>query len=240
MNIPTVVKITFSDYENKLKKTFDHIKIDVYRGHLEEKFYLVQSTGKTIYIEDTQNPKSYLPLNEEDFLNCEEEFFEEIPAVMKDYRNKKIVSEIIMPIIYINSGTEATPLGYVHIQSYSRKINEDDLMNAKMLTFEMIDRIRESHTIRHNQKVDILNISPDGLRIKITDNDLKMQMPHISGFNMDIVFKLQSPINVSVLIRNFIKDSFGNLTMGIEIEGFRKGDKQRYLDNLYSLSRPTR
>jgi RNase P/RNase MRP subunit p29 len=240
MNIPTVVKITFSDYENKLKKKFDHIKIDVYREKLDEKFYLVRSTGKTIYIRNTQDPSSYKPLDIEDYLDCEEEFFDDIPTVIKNYKNKKIVSEIIMPIIYVNNGTEAAPLGFVHIISNSKPIEMDDLMTAKMLTFEMIDRIRESHTIRHSQKVEILNISSEGLRVKITDPDLINQMPHIAGFSMDIVFKLQSPINVAVLIRNLMKDPTGVLILGLEIEGFRKGDKQRFLDNLYSLSRPSR
>jgi hypothetical protein len=57
---------------------------------------------------------------------------------------------------------------------------------------------------------------------------------------MDIVFKMQTPINVSVIIRNILRDSTGILSIGLEIDGFRQGDKERYLDNLFTLSRPTK
>ena len=239
-NIPTFVKITFSDYENKLLKKFDKIKIDIFRPENEEKFHLVQSTGKAIYIHDTQDPKSYIPYSEEEFLNCEEEFFDDIPTTMKDYKQKKIISEVIMPIIILNSLDEASPIGYVQLQSHSKKIEFEDLMDAKMLTFEMIDRIRESNTSVHKHKVEILNISAEGLRIKILDPELKQQVPHVAGFNMDIVFKMQTPINVSIIIRNILRDSTGILSIGLEIDGFRHGDKERYLDNLFTLSRPTK
>jgi hypothetical protein len=240
MNIPTFIKITFSDYENKLLKKFDKIKIDIFRPSNEEKFHLVQSTGKAIFIKDTQDPKSYLPFSDSEFLNCEEEFFEEIVDVIKDYKQKKITSEIIMPIIILNGLEDVSPIGYVHIQSHTKKIEFEDLMEAKMLTFEMIDRIRESNTMLYKQKVEILNISAEGIRIKLIDLDIKQQIQHVGGFNMDIVFKMQPPINVSVIIRNIIKDPSGNHYIGLEIDGFRQSDKERYLDNLFALSRPTK
>lgn len=240
MNIPTFVKITFSDYENKLLKKFDKIKIDIFRPDNEEKFHLVQSTGKAIYIQNTQDPKSYLPFSDDEFLNCEEEFFDDIPSVMSDYKQKKIFSEVIMPIIILNGLDEANPIGYVQIQTNSKKIEFEDLMDAKMLTFEMIDRIRESNTSLHKQKVEIINLSAEGVRVKIFDAELKQQVPHVAGFNMDIVFKMQTPINVSVIIRNILRDPTGHLSIGLEIDGFRQGDKERYLDNLFALSRPTK
>ena len=109
-----------------------------------------------------------------------------------------------------------------------------------MLTFEMIDRIRESNTMLYKQKVEVLNISAEGIRIKLIDLDIKQQIQHVGGFNMDIVFKMQPPINVSVIIRNIIKDPSGNHYIGLEIDGFRQSDKERYLDNLFALSRPTK
>ncbi|NBU97464.1 MAG: DUF1577 domain-containing protein [Spirochaetia bacterium] len=240
MNIPTFIKITFSDYENKLLKKFDKIKIDIFRPANEEKFHLVQSTGKAIFIKDTQDPKSYLPFNEEEFLNCEEEFFEDIEDVIKEYKQKKITSEIIMPIIILNGLEDVSPIGYVHIQSHTKKIEFEDLMEAKMLTFEMIDRIRESNTMLYKQKVEVLNISAEGIRIKLVEPEIKQQIQHVGGFNMDIIFKMQTPINVSVIIRNILKDSSGNHYIGLEIDGFRQSDKERYLDNIFALSRPTK
>ncbi len=239
-SVPTFVKITFSDYQNKLSGKFDHIEIDTFRPGLPEKFYLVKSTGKSIYIRDTQDLKSYKSADEEEFLDCTEEFLDDLTDVMKDYRNKKIAAEIIMPVIYLNSTNQAIPIGYVLIQSYTKKIEFDDLMEAKILCFDMIERIRESNTLVYSLKAEIINLSQDGLRIKVTDPELKNQIPVIHGFTMDIVFKMQSPVNVIVLVRNTIRDDNGDIQVGLEIEGFRKGDKERYLDNYSNLARPAR
>ncbi|HMZ59604.1 MAG TPA: DUF1577 domain-containing protein, partial [Leptospiraceae bacterium] len=239
-SVPTFVKITFSDYQNKLSGKFDHIEIDTFKPGLPEKFYLVKSTGKSIYISDTQDLKSYRSTDEEEFLDCTEEFLDDLTDVMKDYRNKKIAAEIIMPVIYLNSTNQAIPIGYVLIQSYTKKIEFDDLMEAKILCFDMIERIRESNTLVYTQRAEIVNLSQDGLRIKITDPELKTQIPVIHGFTMDIVFKMQSPVNVIVLVRNTIRDTNGDIQVGLEIEGFRKGDKERYLDNYSNLARPAK
>ncbi|MDX1959046.1 MAG: DUF1577 domain-containing protein [Leptospiraceae bacterium] len=233
--VPAYVKITFNDYENRLLKKFDKIHIDFFRPGLDEKFFLVKSTCKTIYIRNTQDPKSYSTNNEEDFINCEEEFLDDIDDMIKDFRNKKIISEIIMPVIYINSGGDVTSIGYVQIHSTTKFIEFDDLMAAKLLTFEMVDRIRDSNTLVYTQKAEIINLSPDGLKLKLSDRELKQQIPHVKGFTMDIVFKMQSPINVSVLVRNISKQLNDDLHVGLEIDGFRVGDKARFKDNFEDL-----
>jgi hypothetical protein len=57
---------------------------------------------------------------------------------------------------------------------------------------------------------------------------------------MDIVFKMQTPIQVSVLVRNLAKSPEGDLLVGLEIDGFRKGDKERYLEFLHGFMRLAR
>jgi hypothetical protein len=239
-NIPAFVKITFEDYENRLRKNFDSIKIDVFKNGMSEKFFLSKHSGKTFYIRNTQQIQSYKMDNDEEFLNCEEEFLDDIQEMISTYRNEKIISEVIMPIIYINSSGDGSAIGYVHIQSKSRPIEYDEVMQIKLLTLEMVDRIRESNTLVYTQKAQILNFSMDGLKVRISDKDLQEQIQIINGFTMDIVFKKQMPINVSVLVRNIVRDSNGDLLVGMEIDGFRKGDKERFAHNLKILSTPMR
>ncbi|MCX7999546.1 MAG: DUF1577 domain-containing protein, partial [Leptospiraceae bacterium] len=151
-----------------------------------------------------------------------------------------IISEMIMPIIFINPTIEGLVIGYIHIQGKTKYIEPDQVMDVKILCFELIDRIRESFTLSYPHKVEVMNLSEDGLRIKVFDKDLIEQIRITEGFTMDIVFKMQAPIQTSVLIRNTSKTPDGGLGVGLQIEGFRKGDKERYLENIRILTRPSR
>lgn len=226
--IPTYIKISFNDYENRLKNKFDYLKIDIFKSDLDERFQLVKETGKTLFVSNAQDIKSYGSLADEDFLNLEDEYHTEINQLINFYKTKKIVSEVIMPVIYVNLYNEATPFGYVHIQSRTKPIDYDQVMEIKILTFEMIDRIRESNFILNTEKYPILDLSKDGLKIKITDRELKQNLPHVSGFNCDIFFKMQSSINVLCEIRFLGSDQHSDMILGLLIRGFRDGDKEKF------------
>jgi hypothetical protein len=240
LNVPTFVKITFQDYEKRLMQKFDSIKIGVFSPGMEEKFFTVKHTGKTFYVRNTLDHESYVTDNPEEFVDFDEDILEEPKSFMSKYKFEKIVSEVIMPIIYLNSDGDGVAIGYIHIQSKKKFIESEDVMETKILCFEMIDRIRESFTIVYTNKAEIENISMEGLRVKITEPELVTQIPILSGFTMDIVFRMQSPIQVSVHVRNVVKTQQGELLVGLEIDGFRKGDKPRFMDNLRALTRPSK
>ncbi|MBP9886073.1 MAG: DUF1577 domain-containing protein [Leptospiraceae bacterium] len=226
--IPTYMKINFTDYENRLKKNFDYIKIDIFKHDLDERFQIVRESGKTLFVANTQDKKSYGALASDDFIDLDEEYHTEINQLVTMYKTKGIISEIIMPVIYVNPFNEAIPFGYVNIQSRSKPIEFDQVMEIKILTFEMIDRIRESNFILNTGKYRILDLSRDGLKIKITDRELKQNLPHVSGFNCDIFFKMQSAINVQCEIRYLGKDQHDEMILGLLITGFREGDKEKF------------
>jgi hypothetical protein len=233
ITVPTFIKINFTDYEAKLRDKFDFIKIDIFRPELETRFDIVKQTGKTLYIPNTQDKKSYDSISEDDFINVNEEFFGEVDKLKTLYKLRGIVSEVIMPVIYVSPYNEAIPFGYVHIQSKGKHIDQDQVMDVKILTFEMIDRIRESNFILNTGKYQILDMSPGGMRIRITDKELKNNLPHISMFNCDIFFRMQSAINVKCQIRFLGKDN-EDLILGLQFVGFREGDKDKYSKS-YSL-----
>jgi Protein of unknown function (DUF1577) len=226
--IPTYMRINFTDYENRLKKQFDYIKIDIFKHDLDERFQVVRESGKTLFVANTQDRRSYTTLAEDDFINLEDEYHTEINQLVNMYKTKKIVSEIIMPVIYVNNQNIATPFGYVHIQSRSKPIDQDQVMEIKILTFEMIDRIRESNFILNTGKYRILDLSRDGLKIKITDRELKQNLPHVSSFNCDVFFKMQSAINILCEIRYIGKNQEDDMILGLLITGFREGDKEKF------------
>ena len=234
--IPTYVKINFSDYESKLRHKFDYIEVDVFHPGQDERFLIVRKICKTLYIENTQKEESYHAVDD-DFVDYSEELLGDVNKAMFEYKKNKIISEVIMPVIYLNPSNEASPIGYVHIQSKTKPIPYDLLMEAKALTFEMIDRIRESNTLTNTKRFPILDMSAGGVRILISDKDLIEQLPHQLGFSFDIYYKLQSPMTMYGLIRYVSKDKKGNLILGISISGSSNtsADRERYLANLDSL-----
>jgi hypothetical protein len=61
-SIPTTVKVSFADYERKLKGSNDFVKIDVYgaRGTVLDE---IRKTNRTLFVPDTQDPACYKALS---------------------------------------------------------------------------------------------------------------------------------------------------------------------------------
>ncbi|MBE7410698.1 MAG: DUF1577 domain-containing protein [Leptospiraceae bacterium] len=239
-NIPTFVKVNFADYETKLKASCDIVKVDVFSG-VDEKLNLVRRSGKTIFIENTSDKDSYKALND-DFIDYAEELDDEISQVINDYKAKKIVSEMIVPVIYVNHDQVAIPIGYIQMQSKSTPFDLGKVMEIKTLTFEMVDRIRESNTSINTEKFPVTDLSSGGLKVKIDNKELINELPKHAGFTFDIFFKMQSPLTTFGLIRSVSKDIDGNIYLGIALMGnsARQGEKKRFLDNLNALKNTIR
>ena len=236
-NIPTFVKVNFSEYENKLKHGPDYIKVDVFKGS-EDHLNLVRTTGRTLFVEDTQNPESYKALTD-DFIDYAEELGDELKTQMTRFKNKKIVSEMIVPIIYISHNEIGIPIGYIHMQGKSGKFDLGKVMEVKTLAFEMVDRIRESNTMVNSKKFPVLDLSSGGIRVRIDDPELVNELPRHAGFTFDLFFKMQSPLTVNGLTRSVTRDKDNNLYMGIAIAGSssRQGERKRFLENLNLLKK---
>ncbi|AAN49184.1 conserved hypothetical protein [Leptospira interrogans serovar Lai str. 56601] len=227
-NIPTSVKVNFADYETKLKSKYDFLKVDVF-GTIGDKFDLVKKTRKILYISNTQKEQSYAAYNQEDFIDYAAELGDEedVHKRIIEYANQKIKSELIVPVIYLSHEEQAIPIGFVHAQNRSREIDILEVMEIKTLTFEMVDRIRESNTILVKERFPIVNISTGGLKVKINHPDLNQDFIKRAGFTFDIFFKMQAPLTAFGVIRSVTKDTEGNLYVGLSIEGnsYRPGER---------------
>ncbi|MDZ4727496.1 MAG: DUF1577 domain-containing protein [Leptospira sp.] len=240
-HIPTAVKVNFQDYETKLKDKCDFIKISTFSSNDEEKVRTVKKTKKNLLIEDAQNPASYQVAPNEDFINFAEEVDAEIPKEINQFRNQKIVSELIIPILYLNDEDESIPIGYIQMQSKSEKFDMIRAMETKTIAFEMVDRIRNSNMIKSDGKYPVLDISEGGLKVKIDHPDLMSTLPKLSGFHFDIFFKMQAPLTAFGQIKSIQKDEEGHLTVGLALAGHssRIGEKKRFLENVDALRKNT-
>lgn len=238
-NVPTSVKVHFIEYEKRLKGMADEVNVSVFNNP-DDKLDLVKKSGKILWIENTQDLLSYMPMDGEGFINYRDHLNTEIGAVMKSYRHQKIVSEMIVPVVYIGHDGIPISLGYIQLISKSDVLDMAKAMELKALTFEMVDRIRDSNTMMINKRQEVTNMSKDGLQIKIVDDELKQFLTHQKGFSFDVVFKLQQPMTVFTEIIYSGTNYQNDLIMGVRIVGWssRKGEVERYIQNVEALGMP--
>lgn len=235
-NVPTSVKIHLEKFQQRLKDFADEVKVKIFEKG-DEKTELVRKTNKILMLEDTQDIMSYMPEDTEAFIDYREHLNTEVGAVMEDYRKKKILSEMIVPIIYLGHDGASIPLGYIQLISHQKKLGVDTALELKMLAFEMVDQMRDSNTMLINKRQSIGDISRGGMRLIVTDPELRKFLVHQKGFSFDVIFKLQQPITVFTEIVYVATTPENDLAIGIFLKGFssRKGESDRYhqyIDNL--------
>lgn len=236
-SIPVSIKVNFATLENKLKEKYDFIKIDAYgkRGSILD---VIKKTGKTLLVMDTQDPQSYRPLMPE-FVDYAEYLGDDLHRKILDFKQLKIVSEMIVPINYYSHDESAVPLGYMHVQSREKRLDMDSVLELQAFSFEMVDRIRDSNTVLIQTRQRVLDVSRTGLKILIDHGELCDYLIRQNGFTFDLFFKGQAPITIYGLIRSTHQARNGNLTLGVQILGnsAREGEMRRFMDNVLLMER---
>jgi hypothetical protein len=145
-------------------------------------------------------------------------------------------SMIICPIIYLDEAENSHPFAYIQLISMKEKLGIERLLEMKDHSFKLVDRIRDANTVLLSVHQQIVDISHGGLRLKISDENLKKSLVKARGFIFDIVFKLQAPITIYGDIKYTIQDGKGDMFLGVDFAGnsSRKDEMKRY----YSMVRP--
>lgn len=233
-NIPTLVKVSFEDYKTKLK-TFDFgiVEVDVFKPDLDEKFDLVKRSKKYIHIENTSDESSFTSKNENQ-VDVEDQINEEISTMIRKYKDEKILSEIIYPIIYVNHSRQSIPLGYIWIRSKEKTLTSDTIDKLSELAKEMVARIKESNTVMTTEKFPIIDISNNGVCVKITNAHLIQTLPKHTGFVFDIYIRMQGYFKVFGAVRWMSYDSSGNLILGLELvaKSAFPGEREKFHKNV--------
>ncbi|WP_061221645.1 DUF1577 domain-containing protein [Leptospira borgpetersenii] len=238
-SIPTLVKVNFEDYKSRLnQKTENIVDIDIFKPDLDRKFQIVKKTLKYLLIENTQDENSYKNGSPKR-IDYEKEVDDDLSSCIKKYKDQQIVSELIVPIIYLNLEQEQIPIGYFLIQSKEQEFTEKYVLEIQTFANEMVDRIKESNTMKTAEHFPILNASKTGICVKIEHPHLIETLPKQDDFVFDIFFKMQAPFTVHGLIRWLAKDENNHLILGIELAGKSDlpGERARYESNIESLSK---
>lgn len=235
-NVPTSVKVHFKQYAHNLSHLADEVILDVF-DKTKEKLEIVRKSGKIYYIADTQNEYSYDPEDIDKYVDYGRYSDTDTQELIREYRKQKIVSEMIVPIHYTGHDGIPIPLGYIQLSSKRDRIPIEKAEELRAIASELVQKMRDSNTVVINERQTIENISREGMRLRISNEELKRLLPDQSGMTFDVIFKMTQPMTISTEII-YTGHSDGDLILGLKIVGHstKSGDFNRYYQMLESLA----
>ncbi|GBF49918.1 hypothetical protein LPTSP4_14380 [Leptospira ryugenii] len=235
-NIPTLVRVSFEEYEKKLKTELGpnaNIVVDVFKNDLPNEFEVIKRLMKPIFLADCYEESSF-EMQEEGFLSYSEEVDDQIQNLIKKYKDKQIESELFHPIIYINELEEHIPIGYVWIQTKESKLSRAKVDDILRLTKEMVERIKDANLMTTEDKFPVVDVSYSGIRLRINHPHLMTTLPKQKGFAVDLFFKMQAPFHFFVRVAWVKKIENGDMELGLEFTGKSRvmSEKSRFEQNI--------
>ncbi len=228
-NIPTSIKVLLDQFESQNSRLSDIVKVDILKSD-DPILKHIKKTGETLFIEDISNPDSYKALTE-DFIDMYKLMGDELNIYIKKNIEKGYKSIIITPVIYLTDSEHSNPFAYIQLISKSEHYVIDKVLEVKDLIFKLIDRIRDANTVLIQVHQEIIDISRNGAKLKITDANLKKYINKVKGFVFDIVFKLQAPITIYGEIKSIYNDN-DEVFVGVDFAGnsSRVDEMKRFYD----------
>ncbi len=233
-NIPTGIKVILDQFQSSNSGISDIVKVDLL--NIEDPILeKIKKTGLNVFIEDCSNPDSYAAMNE-DFIDLTQMYGVELKSVVKKNVERGFRSIIICPVIYITEESRSIPFAYIQLISKNENFSIEQMLEVKDLSFKLVDRIREANTVLLSVHQQILDISKGGVRLMISDENLKKYLIKSRGFIFDVLFKLQAPITIYGEIKYTSYDDRGTLYIGVDFAGnsSRKDEMKRY----YAMIKP--
>jgi len=227
--VPTSIKIVIDQFQNTHAGLCDIVKVDTFHNDSDPLLKAVKKTGKTVFIADISVKENYSPSSEE-FLDCSATLTTDLQSVILRNVEKGYKSIIIVPILYIDESEKVIPFGYIQLISKSSALAIDTVNKVRALSLKLVERIRDANIVLLAVHQEILDISRGGMKLKITDGELKKLLQKARGFIFDLVFKLQAPITIYGEIRTHASDENGNFIIGIDFQGnsSRKDEMKRF------------
>lgn len=233
--IPTGIKVILDQFHSSHTNLSDIVKVDVFQQQSDPVLDEIRKTGNAVFVEDLSSTESYHPMTP-DMVDLYTLYGDGLKREIKRNVERGYKSMIICPLIYLDEAERSIPFAYIQVISMKEKLGLDKLLDLKDHSFKLVDRIRDANTVLLPVHQHIMDISRGGLRLRISDENLKKSFTKAKGFIFDIVFKLQAPITIYGDIKYTIQDSEGNMYLGVDFAGnsSRKDEMKRY----YSMVRP--
>ncbi|MCL1910825.1 MAG: DUF1577 domain-containing protein [Leptospirales bacterium] len=233
--IPTTVKVVLDQFKSFNSKMADIVNVDVFKSNETDTLLgNIKKTGKNVLITDTADKDSYKAMND-NFVDVSDLFGKDFPRFMKFNSEKGYKSIAIAPLIYVIDQDEALNFGYIRIISKNVMFDVDTIFDLKEKSFDLIGKIQEANTKLFNVRQQIVDISRHGIKIKITEPELKNLLSKIPRFVFDILFKLQAPITIDGIIEDAYKAG-DDMFIGVAFSG--NSSRKDEIKRLYEILHP--
>ncbi len=235
-NIPTLVRVSFEEYQRKLAQemgTNNLVVVDTFGGSLDREYEVVKKLMRPLFLSDCISETSYED-DDPEFINYVDEVDDNIASLIKKYKDKNILSSLILPIIYVNELDEPIPIGYVFIQTKDTKLTKDKVKEILSQTNAMVERIKDANLVTTDDKFPVLDVSMTGIKVKVNHPNLSQTLPKQKGFVFDLFFKMQAPFRISVKVAWARTTEEGDLLLGLEFAGKSRtaSERQRFEENV--------
>ncbi|MDR3236921.1 MAG: DUF1577 domain-containing protein [Spirochaetia bacterium] len=233
--IPTTIKVVLDQFKSLNAKMADIVNVDVFKSsETDALLNNIKKTGKNVLISDTSDAESYKAMND-NFIDVTEIYGKDLARFMKFNAEKGYKSIAITPFIYV-SDKEASPFGYIRINSKTATLDIDAIFDMKEKSMNLIGQIQEANTKLFTVRQPIADISRDGVKLKITDPDLMNGISKVKRLVFDILFKMQAPITINGEIKSAYKLG-KDMFIGIDFTGnsSRKDEMKRFYEVLLPM-----
>ena len=199
LNLPTSIKIYFNRLEQQLQHIADSVVVRPFE-RLDDRFYLIKKMCKTLFISDTRDLSVY-PVCSNNLMNYKvfnNDFIDyklfldndhKVESMMRFYRQKGIVSELIVPIVYRDNSNIPCSIGYIHLISKTKMLDLKVYNEVQNGIKDCIHFINHSSMLQMNGSYTIINISNNGLQLKINDPETRKMIVGTSKIEFEINFR---------------------------------------------------
>jgi len=233
--IPTTVKVLIDQFKSLNSKMADIVNVDVFKSKETDALLdAMKKTGKNILITNTSDKNSYRAMND-NFVDVADVYDKDFQRFMKFNAEKGYKSMAIAPLIYVPEQGDTIPFGYIRIISKTITFDTEAILDLKEKSLGLIDKIQQANTKLFATRQSIVDISREGVKIKITDPELKLLLNKIRRFVFDILFKLQAPITINAVIKSTYKVG-DDLFIGVDFAG--NSSRKDEMKRLYEMLQP--
>jgi len=233
-NIPTSIKVVLDQFQSVNLKFSDKFNIDVLSADTKDPVLRsIKNSAKTLFVSNLSDAETYKAVDDE-FIDVAQIYGHDLGQLVKKNVERGFKSMIIVPVIYITEDEKSVPFAYIQAISKDEYFDIDKVMELKIMSLQLVERIRDANTLYASVHQQIVDICRGGAKLKITDGELKKYIPKSKGFIFDIVFKLQAPLTIYGEIKTIIMDQEGDIFLGVDFAGnsSRKDEIKRFYDVL--------
>lgn len=221
-NIPTFIKIIMDTFKPTLGKGLNDktckVKIIPFDPSSFRHLWLKENLIP-LFVRDCTQVTSYefLRLNPvKDYIYTDSR----IKILMNQYKQKKIRSEVLMPIFFDEDGRSNNIFGIVQVYSLKNILEETRIKEAGEIVKHVKEKIRKANTMTIIKRQNVLDIGKGGARFLINDKPLAEILATEEGFSFDLFFRMQAPINLFAGICYSHYERNSGMIIGVDFEGY--------------------